>query len=804
MKVPLNWLKDYTDVTLPPAELAEKLTLAGFEVAEIISTGGGWENIVIGQITAINPHPNADRLRLATVDLGGEKETVVCGAPNLNVGDKIAFARTGARLVNPHSGQVEELKPAKIRGVVSKGMICSEKELGISESHEGIMLLGAEAKTGTALAEYLGNTVLDIDVTANRPECLSVVGIAREVAALTGQKMHIPDIKYEETGEPIGGQIKIEIIDADLCPRYCASLITGVKVAESPAWLQERLVAAGQRPINNIVDITNYVMLEYGQPLHSFDYDRLRKKQIIVRRAQEGENFYTLDEAERKLTQEMLTIADGERTVAVAGVMGGHNSEVTESTTSILLEAASFKAASIHYTSHYLGLTSEASMRFERGISPGLTIPALRHATKLVAELGGGKVAGGIVDAYPGKKESQKIVVTVEKTRRVLGMETSQDDIVKALTALGIECQADGEKITATVPYWRSDIRLDVDLIEEVARVTGYDKIPTTMLSVPIPRRDPEPVSGLKKKIRQKLTGYGFQEIVSYSLTSRETLEKQTPDGRLTGLEPLAIVKPLTTEQECLRTSLRANLLSALAANRRHEDGGIRLFELGKVYLQRQNDLPEEPDMLCGIMSGPRAERSWRSGDGAMDFYDVKGVMEGLFSHLGIDISFESSVDEGLHPNHQAAMTATQDGKTVKIGVMGEVHPKVADSFEVGGTVGIFEINVTGLLPLAGRHKMFRSIPRFPSTIRDIAVVVDSNVTNRQITDIIRGFKLISEVILFDVYAGKQVAAGKKSLAYRLVYQSAEHTLTDEEVNKVQEQILVMLRLVLGATLRTQ
>jgi phenylalanyl-tRNA synthetase beta chain len=804
MKVPLNWLKDYTDVTLPPAELAEKLTLAGFEVAEIISTGGGWENIVIGQITAINPHPNADRLRLATVDLGGEKETVVCGAPNLNVGDKIAFARTGARLVNPHSGQVEELKPAKIRGVVSKGMICSEKELGISESHEGIMLLGAEAKTGTALAEYLGNTVLDIDVTANRPECLSVVGIAREVAALTGQKMHIPDIKYEETGEPIGGQIKIEIIDADLCPRYCASLITGVKVAESPAWLQERLVAAGQRPINNIVDITNYVMLEYGQPLHSFDYDRLRKKQIIVRRAQEGENFYTLDEAERKLTQEMLTIADGERTVAVAGVMGGHNSEVTESTTSILLEAASFKAASIHYTSHYLGLTSEASMRFERGISPGLTIPALRHATKLVAELGGGKVAGGIVDAYPGKKESQKIVVTVEKTRRVLGMETSQDDIVKALTALGIECQADGEKITATVPYWRSDIRLDVDLIEEVARVTGYDKIPTTMLSVPIPRRDPEPVSGLKKKIRQKLTGYGFQEIVSYSLTSRETLEKQTPDGRLTGLEPLAIVKPLTTEQECLRTSLRANLLSALAANRRHEDGGIRLFELGKVYLQRQNDLPEEPDMLCGIMSGPRAERSWRSGDGAMDFYDVKGVMEGLFSHLGIDISFESSVDEGLHPNHQAAMTATQDGKTVKIGVMGEVHPKVADSFEVGGTVGIFEINVTGLLPLAGRHKMFRSIPRFPSTIRDIAVVVDSNVTNRQITDIIRGFKLISEVILFDVYAGKQVAAGKKSLAYRLVYQSAEHTLTDEEVNKVQEQILARLTKELGATLRTQ
>jgi phenylalanyl-tRNA synthetase beta chain len=803
MKVPLNWLKDYTDVTLPPAELAEKLTLSGFEVAEIITTGGSWDNIIIGQITAINPHPNADRLRLATVDLGGEQETVVCGAPNLNLGDKIAFARTGARLVDPHNGQVEELKPAKIRGVVSRGMICSEKELGISESHEGIMVLGAEAKTGRALAEYLGNTVLDIDVTANRPDCLSVVGIAREVAALNRQKMHLPEIKYEETGEPIDRQIKIEIIDADLCPRYCASLITGVKVAESPAWLQERLVAAGQRPINNIVDITNYVMLEYGQPLHSFDYDKLRKKQIIVRRAQAGESFITLDDVERKLTSEMLTIADGESTVAIAGVMGGLNSEVTETTTSILLEAASFKATSVHYTSRFLGLTSEASMRFERGIAPGLTIPALRHATLLVAELGGGKVAGGIVDAYPGKKESQKIIITAEKTRRMLGTETSGDDIVKALTALGIECKVDGEKITATVPYWRSDIRLDVDLIEEVARVIGYDKIPTTMLGVPIPRQDPEPVIVIRKKIRQTLAGYGFQEIVSYSLTSRDTLEKQTPDARLTGPEPLAIVKPLTTEQECLRTGLRASLLNALAANRRHEDGGIRLFELGKVYLRRQSDLPEEPDMLCGVMSGPRVERSWRGSDGTMDFYDVKGVIEGLYDRLGIDISFTSSAEDGLHPSHQAAIAATKDGKTIKIGVMGEVHPKVADAFGVDGTVGLFDINVTELLPLTGRYRMFRAIPRFPGTIRDIAMVVDAAVANRQITDIIKGFKLISEVILFDVYSGKQVAAGKKSLAYRLVYQSAEHTLTDAEVNKVQEQILARLAEELGATLRT-
>jgi phenylalanyl-tRNA synthetase beta chain len=805
MKVPLNWLKDYTDVTLPPAELAQKLTLAGFEVAEIIlpggSTGGGWENIFIGQITAINPHPNADRLRLATVDLGKEPETVVCGAPNLNVGDKIAFARVGARLVNPYNGQVEDLKPAKIRGVVSKGMICSEKELGISESHEGIMVLGAGAKIGTALADYLGNTVLDIDVTANRPDCLSVVGIAREVAALTGQRMHIPEIMYEETGESIDTQIKIEIIDPDLCPRYCASLITGVKVAESPAWLQERLIATGQRPINNIVDITNYVMLEYGQPLHSFDYDRLRKKKIIVRRAKEGEGFSTLDGTERKLTGEMLTIADGERTVAIAGVMGGLNSQVTESTTSVLLEAASFKAASIHYTSRSLGLTSEASMRFERGISAGLTIPALKHATKLVAELGGGKVPGGIIDAYPGKKENEPMALSPQKVQRVLGMEVGLDRIVNALTALGIECKIDGSRITAIAPDWRSDIKEDVDLIEEVARVIGYDKIPTTMLSVPIPRQSPEPIIGLRKKIRQSLTGYGFQEIVTYSLTSRDMLKKLTPDARLPGPDPLAIVKPLTTDQECLRTSLRANLLSALAANRRHEEGGIRLFELGKVYLPRENDLPAEPDMLCGILSGPRVERSWLGGDGTLDFYDVKGVIEGLFSNLGIDISFESSEDESLHPARQAAITVKKDGKTVEIGVLGELHPKVADAFEIAGTVGLFDINVTALLPFAGSYRMFQPIPRFPSTVRDIALVVDAAITNRQILDIIKGFSLISEVVLFDVYSGKQVA-GKKSLAYRLVYQSAEHTLTDEEVNKVQEQVLAKLAKELGAALR--
>jgi phenylalanyl-tRNA synthetase beta chain len=802
MKVPLNWLRDYVDITLPPAELASRLTLAGFEVGEMPVIGGGWDNIVVGQIVAVNLHPNADRLRLATVDLGTGQETVVCGAPNLNVGDKIAFACVGARLINPHNGEIEELKSAKIRGVVSSGMICSERELGVSDSHEGIMVLSTEAAVGTPLGDYLGDTVLDLDVTPNRPDCLSVVGIAREVAALSGQSPHIPEISYEETETPIEEQISIEIADPDLCPRYCASLITGVKIAESPGWLQERLLACGQRPINNIVDITNYVMLEYGQPLHSFDYHRIRGKKIIVRRANEGENFTTLDGVERELSRDMLVIADGERTVAIAGVMGGANSEVTENTTAILLEAASFNAASIHYTSHHLSLTSEASMRFERGISAGMTIPALKHATQLMAQLGGGKIARGIADVYPGRQEPEPIMLTPDEVRRILGVEFSLDQIVKTLTSLGFDSKIEGSQVRATAPYWRSDITQAVDLIEEVARIIGYDQIPTTMLSDPLPRQNPEPVLNLKDKIRQNLVGYGFQEVITYSLTGLEMLSNLAPEPGPPEPMPLRIANPMTADQEYLRPNLRANLLAVLSANRRHEDNGIRLFELGKIYLPQEKDLPAEPEVLCGILSGTKIEPSWLGGDGSFNFYDAKGVVEGLFSHLGVAINFEKGNDQGLHPARQAAIVIEQNGLSVKLGVVGELHPKVADAFETSESVCLFEINVTALLPFTTVQKLFQPIPRFPSTIRDLALVVEAGISHRQVQNIIRDFSLVSDVVLFDVYSGKPVASGKKSLAYRVVYQSPTHTLTDEEVNKVQQQILDRLANELGATLR--
>jgi phenylalanyl-tRNA synthetase beta chain len=800
MKVSLKWLSDYVDVSLPPSELAQRLTMAGIEVKGWQAIGDSWEGIVVGQIIAVNPHPNADRLFLPAIDLGTEQPSVVCGAPNLKVGDKVAFARVGARLIDGHTGELIRLEAVKIRGVVSAGMVCSEKELGISDSHEEIMVLPADAPVGTPLADYMGDVILDLDITPNRPDCLSVIGIAREIAALTGQEVRLPEVGYDETPQSIDQQISVEIVAPDLCPRYSASLITGLKVASSPPWMQQRLLACGMRPINNIVDVTNYVMLEYGEPLHAFDYNQVRGKKIIVRRAEKGEVMVTLDGVKRVLAPNMLVIADPERAVAIAGVMGGADSEVTEETTSIFLEAASFNPASIYHTGNRLGLPSEARMRFERGISPELTMPALKRATQLLIQFGGGEAAKGLIDAYPGKKKAKPILLSRGEVKRLLGVDFSLDQIKKALVSLGFDCQpgTSASEIKVTAPYWRSDISLSEDLIEEVARIIGYDQIPVTMLSQPVPRQDPAPILGLKQEVSRSLTGYGFQEVITYSLTSLDLLNRLMPQPHLLKPPPLRMANPMTADQEYLRPNLRANLLAALEANRRHEEGGIRLFELGRVYLPRANDLPDEPEILCGVLTGPRFEQSWRGGDESLDFFDAKGVVEGLFGHLGVEADFKPGSDESLHPAKQAAIVI--EGK--RLGVVGELHPKVLDAFELSGKVYLFEIELTALLPFAIAHKLFQPISRFPAIVRDMALVVDAGIAHRQVVDIITGFPLVTAVSLFDLYSGGKLPAGKKSLAYRITFQSPTHTLTDEEVNKVQKQILDKLSKQLGAVLR--
>ncbi len=799
MKVSYNWLKQYVDVNLKAAEVADRLTMAGIEVKSSQVIGGDWEGIVIGQILVVNKHPNADRLTLLDIDNGTGKETVVCGAPNVAANAKIAYAPVGSFLINPHTNQPEKLKSAKIRGVVSNGMACSEKELGISENHEGILILPPDAPIGKSLAEYLGDVIFNLEVTPNRPDCLSIIGLAREVSVLTGAPLRLPDLTYPETGAPINQDVTVEILDPDLCPRYCASLITGVKIAESPEWMKKYLVSYGMRPINNIVDITNFVMLEWGQPLHSFDFTRLMGKGIVVRRARRGEKITSLDGVERELSRDMLVIADKERAVAVAGIMGGANSEISQDTTSILLESASFNPASVHYTGRTLGMPSEACVRFERGLSADITIMALKRATQLIVELGGGKAAKDIIDVYPGKVERKPIRLTTAEVKRVLGVEFSVDEITQTLTALGFECQPNHatSSVLAKAPYWRSDISIPVDVIEEVARIRGYEKIPTTLLAQPIPKQNPVPITGLKRKVRSILVGYGFQEIVSYSLTGLDVLTKLTAQSRKPEPLPVHIANPMTAEQEYLRPTLRANLLAALAGNKAFLDDGLRLFEVGKVYLPKEASLPDEPDMLCGVIAGRRSERWWQGESESVDFFDARGLVEGLLNQFGITARFEASADESLHPAHQAAVVV--EGKPV--GLVGELHPLVAGHFELPGSVYLFEFNLPLLLPFIG-HRMYTPIPKFPATIRDIALVVDISVPHQKIVDIIRTVSLVTDAALFDVYVGEQVPAGKKSLAYRLTYQSPNRTLTDEEVNKVQQQILKRLAADVGASLR--
>ncbi|UCH51179.1 MAG: phenylalanine--tRNA ligase subunit beta [Chloroflexota bacterium] len=801
MKVSVRWLKEYVDLIVPLEDLCERLTMAGLEVGGVEVIGGEWDDILVGKIVDVNSHPNADRLRLVTVDLGKQSSTVVCGAPNVMVGGKVAFARVGAHLIDGHSGERVQLKPAKIRGVVSEGMICSEKELGISDGHEGIVILSAEAIVGSPLSEYLGDTILDLDITPNRPDCLSVIGIAREIAALTGSKLHIPEVSYRELGRAIDLDAAVEIKEPNLCPRYCASLLDGIKIASSPQWMQQRLSTCGMRPINNIVDVTNYVMLEYGQLLHAFDYDEIRGKKIIVRRAGNGEVMTTLDGIERKLNSDFLVIADKERVVAVAGIMGGGDTEVTNSTTTVLIESANFNQAVIHRGSLGLRLGSEASLRFAKGLSRDLPMIALKRATQLLAEIAGGKVAKGIIDVYPGKKKMEPISLPVADIKRLLGMEMKAGEITKTLELLGFGCmQAKSDsQVKVDVPWWRTDISCAADLVEEVARIIGYDEIPTTMLSSQLPRHEPAPMLSLRRQLRNILVSCGFQEVLTYSLTSLEMLGRLSPQLRLIGPTPMKVSNPMSREQEYLRTSLRAGVLSVLARNRRYQEDVIRLFEIGKIFLPRERDLPQEKEMLCAVISGSERKLSWRGKVEPIDFFIAKGLVESILSRLGAIVGFEDGEDESLCLGRRASVMIGKD----KLGVVGELHPKVLEVFELSEAAYLIEIDSEKLLSLMAAVKKYQPILRYPSTSRDVALLVDEQITYQQICDIIQNFSLVNSVTLFDLYAGEQVSAGKKSLAFRIIYQSPTHTLTDNEVDKVQQQILDKLQLDFGAILRS-
>jgi len=850
MKVPISWLKDYVDITISPAELAERLTLAGLEVEtiEYIGLPGAelpWdpEKIVVGEIRAVHYHPNADRLVLAEVEYGGpEREVVVAGPPSLlemrgreDLHLKVAFAMQGARLYDGHAEgwRVTKLKKVNVRGVPSRAMVCSEKELGLSDDHVDIIYLPDDAPVGTPLAEYLGDAVLEFDIKGPFAHLYSILGIARESAALLGlplRKDVLEPTSPPELGGTEGGTeggltptpdfLYLEIADPDLCPRYSAAFIRGVKVASSPFWMQTRLRRAGMRPINNVVDITNYVMLESGQPLHAFDYHVLRPRPgddrpaIIVRRAHPGEQMATLDGELRTFDQEMLLITDGGGPVAVAGVMGGLESEVTEATTDVLLEAANFNFLNVRRTSRLLGLTSDASQRFGRRVDPELTVKAAARAARLMAELGGGAIVPVIGDLYPGRQPQRVVVLDPAYAARVLGIEIPTDEIVRILSSLEFQVSrfqvsgsTDGgepetlkpETLNVTVPSHRLDITLPIDLIEEVGRIWGYDRFPTTLLRDELPPQRANPRLEGCERVRDLLVGCGLDEVITYSLVPPPS-PPQLWGGDEGGLR---VLNPLSAERAYLRQTLLPSLLRTTRENLRFLDR-VAIFEIGAVYLPAEGQtLPDEPLRLGVVMTGPREARSWLAGQDSapMSFYDPKGVVETLLAGLGLEGTFEPGDHPAFHPG-RCAQVNVGDGVA---GMMGELHPAVRETFGLPEQpVCALEFDLEALLARVGAARTMQPIPRFPSVSQDLALVVDEDLPAQVMEEAIvkAGGKLLRRAELFDLYRGQQIAPGKKSLAYSLTYQAEDRTLTDDEVAKVQERIVRRLAEELGAELR--
>ena len=724
----------------------------------------------------------------------------MCGAPNVAAGQKIAFAPEGTRLIDGHTGKATVLKAAKIRGVESAGMVLSEKELGISDSHEGIVVLPADSPVGQPLSSILGETVFDLDLTPNRPDLLSILGVACEVAALTGGKVRDPSIEYEAGGKPIKGRAHVDIEDRDLCPRYVAALVEGIRIGESPAWMQERLLAAGMRPINNIVDITNYVMLEMGQPLHAFDFDKLREGRIVVRRARPGEKLTLLDGSQRELHPDMLVIADAEEAVAVAGVMGGADSEVTDATVNILLESANFNGPNIRRTRQALKTETDASKRFEKGLSTHLPPIAAQRAVRLMVEVAGGEAAEGLLDIAPGKGKDVRITLTQERLRRVLGIDVPPADVRRVLEALGFGCRwMPPDHFIVRVPYWRTDVTIADDVIEEVARIVGYDEFPTTQLRGEIPSWAPQPLRALRERVRDLLMATGLQEVITYSLTDLPTLEKVLPTEDLKISPPLRVANPMSREYEYARTTLRGSMLQTLARNTRTSGADhLALFEIARTYQPREDDLPHEVETICAAFSGRKSGWWQDSSRESAGFYDAKGHIDTLLAALHLRGEYRDAVDHAYLPGRTTEIYVGGS----RVGVLGEVHPRVAASFDLKDDVAMFELDVEALLPHVPETVHYEPVSPYPTVEESLAVVVDAKVQAADVIGLIEGSRLIRSASVLSVYTGPPVPQGKKSLAFSVSYQSPERTLSDEDVAKERARIVERLKRELDAELR--
>ncbi len=800
MRVSLQWLAEYVDLELDAWELAELLTASGTAVESVEKVAGEWRGVVVGRVLEASPHPSADRLTLCKVDVGGEVRDIVCGAPNVAAGILAPVALPGARL--PDGTVIGE---ASIRGVTSQGMLLSEKELGVSEEAEGIMILEEGAREGMDLGEALAaeDTVLVLEITPNRPDCLCMLGVAREVAALTGKELRRPSFSIAETGDPAEGEVRVEILDGDLCSRYVARLIDGVSIGPSPWWMRKRLRGAGVRPINNVVDVTNYVMLELGQPLHAFDYHLLEGGHIIVRRASPTDALTTLDGVQRGLSPDDLLICDSSGPVALAGVMGGENTEVSPGTVKVLLESAHFDPASIMRTSRRHDIASEASYRFERGVDPGGCRYAADRAAFLMQELAGGAVRPGAVDAVAREIEPLRLRMRVGRSGRLIGIPLSQHEAVGILRSLGMGAVAVSEdEVEVEVPTFRPDLEREIDLVEEVARLYGYERVPSTLPRTASNVGQLTFAQRMRRELARVLVGAGLHEAITVSFIPSSWLDVLDRERECLPSEVLRLRNPLSEEASIMRPSLLPGLLEALRFNLNRRIMDVHLFELGRVFLPREGEkLPGEPLRLACAITGRWVPKQWDRQPEEADFFTLKGIWELLACSLHVEgWSLRRATFPFLHPPRSCALMLNGEAA----GYMGMVHPRVAQHLEIPAQTAVMEVDVEPLLQAVRAVPEYREIPRFPAVQMDLAVVVGDEVDAGAVEAVIReaGGELLREVRLFDLYRGEQLMQGEKSLAYNLVFYALDRTLRDEEAQDIWREIVRSLGERLGARLR--
>lgn len=810
MQVSIKWLKDYIDFTETPEQLADKLTMAGIPVENVVDPGEGLEKVVTGRIEKLEPHQNSDHLQICTMNVGlAENIIIVTGAQNVAEGQVVPVAMVGAHLPNGM-----KISKGKLRGVASNGMLCSAQELKLDleklpeEQKTGIFILPSDTPVGIPAKDVLGlnDVVLEFELTANRADCFSVFGLVREIAAITGNKPHFPEIKVnEDDNTKLNDIFSVEIADPDLCSRFSTRMLKNVKIGPSPEWMQQRLEGAGIRSINNVVDVTNFVMIELGHPMHAYDYDKITGKKLIARRAIEGEELHTLDDTSRKAKGEMLVIADSEKAAGLAGIMGGFETEITDTTTTVVLESADFYGPCIRRTARACGLSSEASGRFERGVDSETTIKALDRAAQLLQEMGACTVCEGIVDVYPNPKQANYVTFTPEQINNHLGTNIAKDVMLNIITSVGFDVTKDeNDEITVKVPSWRNDVTCMADISEEIARLHGFDKIKSTLPNGVSMQGTQSAKQTFIDKVKASLSSQGLYETISFALTNEETFNKLNIPQDSPLRKAVPIMNPLSDEYPLVRTTLLSSIFDNLARNLARKNNDVALFEVGSVFFPKAlpvTELPDEVVKIAGAITGRRNAQGWNQTNDMVDFYDAKGIIEELLANLRVTrYTVETGTHYAMHPGKTALFKKGRD----VIATVGEVHPAVLSAYGITKPVYIFELDATIVMKYMAKDLKYKALPKYPATSRDLAMLVDVDVNAADIEKAMTkaAGQNLTQITLFDVYTGKQVEEGKKSLAFSLTFQSNDKTLTDAEIDPAIEKIVAKLQKDFNANLR--